>query len=276
MPLVPGGGGGGGGETDPLALHKANNLSDVDDAAASRTNIGAGTGDMLGANNLSDVSNVITARGNIGAGTGDGDLISTNNLSDVNDAMMSRFNLGAGTGDGDMLGANNLSDVADAATARTNLGITGGVDGPTFRAYLSANQAAIPASSAATIVFDTADFDSATTYNTVTGIYTVDTSGVYLVTAKVADFSGVGTQADASIWVDPLGVGSYVLRARGNLPTTTVIYDTFYVTTHLALSATDLVRIEVEVFVGSGSVTPRGDAGGVRSYFSMARVGSTP
>ena len=69
MPLVPGGGGGS--ETDPLALHKANNLSDVNDAMMSRFNLGAGTGDgdMLGANNLSDLASEVTARANLSLGT---------------------------------------------------------------------------------------------------------------------------------------------------------------------------------------------------------------
>lgn len=53
-----------------LALLKANNLSDVANAATARSNIGAGTGngDLLAANNLSDVT-AATARGNLELGT---------------------------------------------------------------------------------------------------------------------------------------------------------------------------------------------------------------
>ena len=143
----------------------------------------------------------------------------------------------------------------------------GGIDGPTFRAYLSSNAGAIT-SGPTTIVFDTVDFDSDGAYDAATGIYDVATAGVFLVTAKVADYGGAGAQADASITVNS------VLVARGTLPTTTGIEDTYVVTTHLNLAVGDAVLIEIQVF--GGTVTPRGDSGGVRSYFSMARVGSTP
>lgn len=43
----------------------SNNLSDVDDAAEARQNIGAGLGDMLKTNNLSDVDDAILAAGNL-------------------------------------------------------------------------------------------------------------------------------------------------------------------------------------------------------------------
>ncbi len=55
------------------------------------------SGDMFGANNLSDVDDAATARANIGAGTGDGDMVGANNLSDVANPGTSRGNLGLGT-----------------------------------------------------------------------------------------------------------------------------------------------------------------------------------
>jgi hypothetical protein len=48
---------------------------------------------LLGKNNLSEVDDAATARSNIGAGTGDGDLLASNNLSDVASEDTSLANL---------------------------------------------------------------------------------------------------------------------------------------------------------------------------------------
>jgi hypothetical protein len=74
-------------------LAKANNLSDIADAAAARDNLGIDPNDYLQpANNLSDVNNAATSRTNLGI-----------NLALYNEK------------------AQNLSDVADRATALSNL-----------------------------------------------------------------------------------------------------------------------------------------------------------
>ena len=102
---VAGGGGGG----DLLAV---NNLSDVDNAAASLANIGGATAAQGALADTAlqtvDVPADITATGTPGTTTflrGDGAWAAP-----------------AGTS-GDLLAANNLSDVDDAATSRTNLGL---------------------------------------------------------------------------------------------------------------------------------------------------------
>lgn len=67
--------------------------------------------------NLSDLDNIATARTNLGATT------VGNNVFTAANAAAARSAIGAGTGSGDVVASNNLSDLANAGTARTNLGL---------------------------------------------------------------------------------------------------------------------------------------------------------
>ena len=110
-----------GGEAPGGALLNVNNLADVLNADISRTNIGAGIGDMIGANNLSEVTDPAAARANLEIDQvgGLGDMLGANNLSEITNPAIARQNIGAGIGD--MLGANNLSEVGDKITAKQNI-----------------------------------------------------------------------------------------------------------------------------------------------------------
>ena len=73
-----------------------NNLSDLDDVAAARSNLGvSATGDvLLVSNNLSDLSNTVTARTNLGVPAEADVLLEANNLSDLDNATTAVSNLG--------------------------------------------------------------------------------------------------------------------------------------------------------------------------------------
>lgn len=88
-----------------------------------------GTGDMLGANNLSDVANAATSRANIGAGTGDGDVVgpagATNDALARYDGATGQLiqNSGVTLDDSDnMSGVNSLSLTTDLAIAHGGTG----------------------------------------------------------------------------------------------------------------------------------------------------------
>jgi len=114
------------------ALVGVNNLSDLDNAATARTNLGLGT-----AATTDSTDYATAAQGS----TADTALQASSNLSDLANAATARTNLGLGTAattastdyataaqgataDTALQASNNLSDLTDVDAAKTNLGIT--------------------------------------------------------------------------------------------------------------------------------------------------------
>lgn len=117
------------------ALLAANNLSDLDNAATARTNLGLGalaTQNTVNLNNqvsgllsgTSVLSATTTSRGTVEAATtAEGDTGTSAFVFPPVSVVRSMITTHGN--DGDLLSTNNLSDLANAGTARTNLGLGG-------------------------------------------------------------------------------------------------------------------------------------------------------
>ena len=132
-------------ESDTKYATRANNLSDLANAATARTNLSVysksetDTSYAKRSNNLSDLQSSSNARSNIDVySTGESDSRYLNKLSDLSDLhsnSIARSNLDVyskGESNGTYLNeSNNLSDLPNASTARSNLGVysTGESDG---------------------------------------------------------------------------------------------------------------------------------------------------
>lgn len=140
------------------------------------------------------------------------------------------------------------ADGSDGASAPASIFVS---------AYLSANEA--HAAGATTMVFDTEAADAAGVYNNTTGVMTVATDGLYLVSACIHDWDGLGEQFSAAVVYE----GS-VLH-RGALQTNNYT-DSTCVTAVVSAVATDTISIQLENF--SGGMTVRG--GQDRTWLTIA------
>ena len=159
----------------------------------------------------------------------------------------------------------------------------GGIDGPSFHAYIEPSLSAYSGSGPHTVLFQNQEwsYPAGTPYSPSTGQYTAPESGVYLVTSTVADLGG-SVQAELIIVINfnsgtepPFATNAI----RGGNAANTTSMDVTYVTAHVNLTAGDTVEIQCEVF--GGTMEPAGlkavssyTTGGQRSFFTVARVSS--
>jgi len=228
-------------------LTPANNLSDLDNPATARTNLGVAIGSDVQAYDaqLADVAGLTpadgsfivgdganfvsesgaTARASLGLTIGTDVLAATAGLNDLSDVSFtagpgidnyvltydngtSSWGAEAVSGGGDLLAANNLSDLDNAATARTNLGVAIGSDVQAYDAQL-ADVAGLTPADGSFIVGDGANFvaESGATARTSLGLGTAATSNTGDFLASTA---GLNDLSDVSFTAGP-GIDNYVL-----------------------------------------------------------------
>jgi len=155
----------------------------------------------------------------------------------------------------------------------------GGIDGPSFHAYIEPSLSAYSGSGPHTVLFQNQEwsYPAGTPYNATAGQYTVPESGVYLVTSTVADVGGT-VHAELLIVINAASAPYPSTTVRGG-HTATSNTDVCSVTAHMNLTAGDTIEIQCEVF--AGGMTPAGlkvsgsfTDGGQRSFFTAARVSS--
>lgn len=207
------------------AMLGANNLSDVDSASTSRTNLDVyskaetddifadATGALLQSNNLSDVSDAATSRTNLGLGTiatqdSDDISITGGSISGITDLAIADGGTGAGTATeafdnlaptttkGDIIISNGSDNIRVGVGSDDEILIADSAEASGvkwglpaffgFRAGRTTTAQSLPDITTTDVIFNSETFDSDGCYDTATGRFTPTRAGYYQVNASVA------------------------------------------------------------------------------------------
>lgn len=147
-------------------------------------------------------------------------------------------------------------------SSATQTGV-GGTNTPNFHAFLGSSQS-IANTTITTVVFDTETYDSASAYDTATGIFTVpsEQAGKYFIAASIRQSSATNYTVQCRITVNSKSITSSNYNSNSNTVNSSTVYN---------LSVGDTVK--VQTYQDSGSTKDAlGSATEDQTWFTMFKL----
>ena len=154
--------------------------------------------------------------------------------------------------DADRVVLNDNGTMVQAAVTDLKTYIGAGTNAPYFAARKSNTAQSVANDTYATIIFDTEILDSASTYNTSTGLWTPGTAGRYFVFAQVAFSVNAGSDWDSGTIIIDKNSAGYTdtnnkhSQAYHNFRSGGGSTDSFYVSQIFDLDDNDTVRVQFQ------------------------------
>jgi hypothetical protein len=163
----------------------------------------------------------------------------------------------------DDLSATGTKDSTTFLRGDNTFASAGGTNTPNFHAFLGSSQS-IANTTITTVVFDTETYDSASAYDTATGIFTVpsEQAGKYFIAASIRQSSATNYTVQCRITVNSKSITSTNSNFNSNTVNSSTVYN---------LSVGDTVK--VQTYQDSGSTKDAlGSATEDHTWFTMFKL----